>query len=1068
MKKIIIIFLFLIPIISFSQVIDNFEDGNISDWTQSQAGHWAASTDNPLNGSYSLHHIFDNSSGDYEMISHNFEISLDTIDVEWRFQIKHGYSPSSSNNWSFFLVSDKDANEMHPNGSVNGYAIGVDYSGSDDIIKLWKISGSNEVVVINTGFNWQDNNLSSTAVGFKITRASNGDWEIFIDQDGGFDNLTKIGATVNNVDYTDSKYFGFYYEYSSTQDRELWIDDVYPILPDISSPELSDLQVISPSQIKLIFTENIDETTAQTVTNYLVDNSIGNPTSATIDGGDAKIVDLVFSSNLLENINYSMDLSNIEDIAENIIKDTSVAFIWENIKAVSVSSISTTEINVIFSKDVDETIAEDINNYSIDNGIGTAISATLDAVDKTLVHLTFSTAMTNNQSYNLNIQNIEDLNGNAITTADFPFTYHTVQEFDIVVNELMIDVYPEPVGLPENKYIELYNTSDFDIDLTDWTITIGTNSAKTFPAITIEAHGFVIICDSDVENFFDNYATVAPILTESHLTSTIGKNILIKNSKDEKIYEFIYSTDWYNDDEKDDGGWSMERIDPNNICNQQNNWHASEDYRGGTPGAENSVFASNPDNTAPIVTFFITSTSEDIAIHFSEIVDESIAELPSSYLLNSSVNPESVTVENDEYTIVNLHFASHFEFGSNNLKITNIQDNCGNLMNDTIFSFTYQLINPLAVIPMSSTQIKIIFSESVTIASAENESNYSVDDGIANPTYVSRDFTDYSIVHLIFNEAFEEDKEYTITVSGVSDLNGNYMEETNLKFTYHITKANDLLINEILYNPKTDCSDFVELYNNSGFPINLENIRIAKRNSAGELDYDYNLTYSYSTLKPDSFVVITEDTLNIQQNYTTGNNFLQLSSMPSYSDDEGTIVIIDEKDTIIDEFFYNDDMQFSLLTSTDGVSLERISYKQATQDSSNWHSAAQNVGYATPGLKNSQYRDVTNDSIIGNISLNEQVFSPDNDGYNDQLYIYYDLEQNGYIADVLIFDKNGFLVRKLVSNQLLSVNGNWIWDGLDDNMRKVKIGIYAIVIKVYDLTGKVHLYRKAAVVSAKR
>ena len=71
--------------------------------------HWKADTSESISGRYSLHHIFDNSDAGTDQIG----ITIDSLHpsegiVKWSFIIRHGYDPSSSNNWAVFLMSDTD------------------------------------------------------------------------------------------------------------------------------------------------------------------------------------------------------------------------------------------------------------------------------------------------------------------------------------------------------------------------------------------------------------------------------------------------------------------------------------------------------------------------------------------------------------------------------------------------------------------------------------------------------------------------------------------------------------------------------------------------------------------------------------------------------------------------------------------------------------------------------------------------------------------------------------------------------------------------------------------------
>ncbi|MBN2890735.1 MAG: lamin tail domain-containing protein [Bacteroidales bacterium] len=1410
---------------------DNFEDGDILGWSESDAGRWAASDFAPINGVYSAHVVYETSvTANYsDKISHSMAgVDLTADSTIWMFNVKFtNPSPSGTNSWYVFLMSDQDKSQMFPGGTINGYVFGLNFSGTDDILKLWKVTNGSASEVISTVFDW-NNFDASVPKSVIVSRSTSGDWEIRIDEDGGFDNLVSYGTGSDNS-FLDASYFGMVYNYTKTNSLKFWIDDIYvgPPIPDTDAPYITDVEVLSSNSVQLTFNEDVEESTAETVTNYTVDNSIGNPNTAVRSATNHRVVDLSFGDDFIEGTTYGMLVENIEDIVGNVLLDEVVNFEWQNIDIMSVRFVSTTELDVKFTKNVDSATAVQLTNYSVNNSIGNPVSVVYDGVEKDIVHLTFGSSFQYEQNYTLHVINVEDLYGNSISPTDYDFVFYMVRRYDVVINEVMVDINPDPVALPANKYIEIYNVSNYDIDMTDWSLKIGSNTELIFPQLILDAHSYAIVCNGDVASSFSPYGLVVPILTESYLTSTTGKQITIKDTEGEIIEQVFYDPEnWYNDPDKDDGGWSMERIDPTNFCNQNRNWRASENYTGGTPGMINSVYGSNPDDESPFIEDVSLVTSCDIIIDFSETVDTVQATSIINYILNTNTIPFEAKIDYDDNSIVHLYFLDHFLFSNNSLVVSNVSDYCGNVMSDTTISFFYELIHATDVEPKSATQIKVYFSEPVDKYSSVNLFNYSVDNGIGNPIVATRDANDSSVVHLLFDTEFSEDVQNLLTINGVSDVNGNEMIESSLYFTYHITqpfdivvnelmldinpvplglpeaqylelfnttpydiwlsdwvflaesqterifptvkiesngfaivcnelkedlftdfgktvpilgssdltqsgkeleifdnrsnliyhvrysdawyndpdkdnggwalekidpfnfcesgfnwaasvdisggtpgrdnsvykanpdtvgiklvkvivkssnqilvqfskslsfetgfdvtnynvagignpilvnlvdtsystvnlyfdtqftdkqeytltvdgvsddcgnivsgsslnftyylihpeyvwvlnqnqlqvkfseevdyatgitkdnyvvnnqigtpnyivrgtsdpsivflqfstnftdgvayeiaieniqdvngnvmepavldfifykaKVNDIVINEVLYNPYTGGVDFVELYNRSIYPINMLDLRIAKRDETGELASPYRISNYNFLLQPQEYLVITTDTNNIQDTYTYGGKFIELSSMPSYPDDAGTVVIYDEKDTIIDEFTYSQDMQFGLISDYSGISLERIDYNMPAQDTSNWHSAAESVGFATPGLQNSQYKSI--DSVYsGTIVLDPQVFSPDNDGYNDQLYINYQFETGGYAATVLIFDKNGRQVRELVNDELIGTSGFWIWDGLDDYDQKVRVGMYIVYVKVFDLEGNIEIYKKSAVVAA--
>jgi hypothetical protein len=157
-------------------------------------------------------------------------------------------------------------------------------------------------------------------------------------------------------------------------------------------------------------------------------------------------------------------------------------------------------------------------------------------------------------------------------------------------------------------------------------------------------------------------------------------------------------------------------------------------------------------------------------------------------------------------------------------------------------------------------------------------------------------------------------------------------------------------------------------------------------------------------------------------------------------------------------------MHFPLLVNTKGVSLERIDFNRASNDKTNWNSASENVGFATPAYQNSQY--LQSDGGSG-FSLMNPLFSPDNDGYNDVLTIHYALNENGKIGNIYIFDNKGRPIKHLMRNQPLTHEGAISWNGMNDDNEKAAIGIYLVYIELFDLSGKLNRYKLICTLAGK-
>ena len=116
----------------------------------------------------------------------------------------------------------------------------------------------------------------------------------------------------------------------------------------------------------------------------------------------------------------------------------------------------------------------------------------------------------------------------------------------------------------------------------------------------------------------------------------------------------------------------------------------------------------------------------------------------------------------------------------------------------------------------------------------------------------------------------------------------------------------------------------------------------------------------------------------------------------------------------------------------------------------NWHTASENVDWGTPGYLNSQ---AAMPLAVGDVSIDPQLFSPDNDGYNDVVTINFDLTDTDNVLDVTIYDNQGRLIRLLKDNYFIGQTGLLTWDGINDDGEKAAIGSYIILVSVKNTNG---------------
>ncbi|OUJ75095.1 lamin tail domain-containing protein [Hymenobacter crusticola] len=644
---------------------------------------------------------------------------------------------------------------------------------------------------------------------------------------------------------------------------------------------------------------------------------------------------------------------------------------------VSATPVTARQLDVVYNELVDA--APSAVSYRLAGaGAPAVLTAQRDATDPALVHLTLGAdlALGNNT---LEARNVSDLYGN---TATGPLTMSFVNKGfpvapgvnQVLITEIMADETPT-VGLPASEYLEIHNpTAGTLVDLGGVRLQkAGSTTGAVFPAgATLLPGEYAVVCGSTRATQFASFGKVFG-LTNFPSLGNDGDRLLLRSRTGQTLFEVSYSDTWYKDNRKKDGGWSIEMVDLANPCAGIDNWTASTDVSGGTPGRANSTKATKPDLTPPALLRAVALTPTTVRLFFGEKLDSTTAANPALYALTPAAAITRVAPVSPDFRMVDLTLAA-----------------------------------PLVV-----------------------------------------------------------NKPTTVTAQRITDCVGNAAgPATSAAFALPGTPApGDIVINEVLFNPRTGGVDFVELLNRSAQYLDVHGWQLSSETVTGTDVLD--ITTEPYVLAPGQLVVLTTRPDVVQNHYPTHDAaaFLAMNSFPSLPDDAGTVVVLDATGQTLDRYTYDKSQHLALLDDLNGVSLERVR-PEGPSLASNFHSAASAVGYATPGRPNSQYQpDPGGDKFF---RIDPEIFTPDGDGQQDLTTVNYRLNQPGYVASVTVYDAQGALVRHLVRNETLAVSGFWPWDGLSNQGRKAPVGYYVFYIELFQpSSGLKYDYKRTVVVGAR-
>ena len=320
-----------------------------------------------------------------------------------------------------------------------------------------------------------------------------------------------------------------------------------------------------------------------------------------------------------------------------------------------------------------------------------------------------------------------------------PVCLFSQNRYDIVIEEIMADPSPQ-VGLPANEWIELKNTTATPVNLQNWRIGDATGQSGPMPNFTLQPDSFVIVCTGSAVAAMSAFGTAISVTSFPSLDND-GDQLFIRAANGRTIHAVAYTSGWYQNELKKEGGWTLEMVDTKNPCTGSSNWAASSNTTGGTPGKRNSVDGTNTDATAPKLKRAYTTDNSTIILVFDEPVDSTIGATLANYSIDGGAT----------------------------------------------------LISAAAIAPL------------------------------------------FNLVQLKTSSPLTTNTVYNITASGIKDCKGNSIGNANkARVGLPVDAATgEWIINEILFNPRSNGYDFVEFFNNSNKIFDASKLYIANKNSSG-------------------------------------------------------------------------------------------------------------------------------------------------------------------------------------------------------------------------------------------
>lgn len=1035
---------------------------------------------------------------------------------EWEIFVRLDFNPSGFNLARFYIISDT----QNIKEDVNGYFIEV--GGTDDEVSLYRQTGSEVIKVIDGTDGLVDSN--PVRVRIRVTRDLDGHWELFADPGGGT-SFASQGTTTDNT-YNSSSYLSIFSDYTSTRHDLFEYDDIK--VTKINPPlEIQQVDVAGNHTIDVIFNVDIDPSSVSE-SDFFIDKGIENPDA--ISFPSTNVVRLDFTAPVPGG-EYTLTVNNIDDNEGNPMDESTFHFhLFDSytdgdiiinefaydppasfdVEYIELKNTSDKYLNLQKWSIEDEENSATISSEPVAFGPGDflVISPDTSAIESILgrrnyIQLSSMPALNNDGDI------IKIVTDNTTTADSLSYTPDWGGE-DVALERRSVTApstlkenwadSPNPnggtPGLPNE--VETDNTPPFFEDL----IAINAATLRLVFSESITATDkynyqiepyrniqFVVAQDNTVELLLseelvseETYEVTATDISDvfGNTLSGASREITFLRIDDAQPRDIVINEIMY-----DPGDEAADFIELYNISDNNfdlRNWRVGDStnetsFNGGQLMAHeyvvlsgDKIFANSISNGIYISGFPALNNYTEDAVYIKNNENQTIDSLRYSQTWggtdgNSLERKDPLAASNDASNWLNSTADNGNSAGSKNA------------------GFQKDISPPEVIFSKIEPDDTIVtrFNEFVRL----NEKTEFLMDG-QKLNVVHFDSVNANLITLRSPSAKSSVTNSTsIIARNISDVKGNTTATTEVAVAQPLQPA-DVVINEIMFNPLNDPDDnqpdqgeYIELRNTRDYAISLEGLFLHDEpDENGEIRDLQPVISTAKWVPAQGKVLVHADPAVTFENSRVANFFGIEAPNPqsmmridrttlSLASTDDAIYIADSTGATIDSVFYDESWHNPNIIDTRGIALERITPDGPSNDKTNWGSSITKKG-GTPTRENSIYQENPEGPAETGISFTPNPFSPDDDGYEDNLFINYKLDRQDYLIKVQIFDRYGRLVRELADGEQAGFEGQLIWDGRKNDGSRNRIGIYIVVFEAYDSASGEDKSFKKTVVLARR